>query len=357
MIYKDVVNYTETYLLSRISELYQLEGYEMKQIAPHEGGRNVVYTCEKEGSSAKIIRIAYLNDRNKEDILGEVEYVHYLYEGSGSVSNVISSRNGQLVEEIIHENHTFLICLFEKARGKKFVENNYQYREGVPLTEYYYNCGKVLGKLHQLSKSYTPNHQRYSFFDKFNAEYINKCIPDSLGLLKNKLIELINTTNELHKDSDSFGMVHFDYNDGNYMIDFDSGQITVYDFDNTCYCWYMFDLASAWTNGMGWIQFESDVNKRKKFMEDYFKIVLEGYRSETSIDESMLEKLPFFIRVNLMEGILDRVGDMQNSDEELVCDEDLSYLIKCMEDDIPYMGFFHEMYNCEEPFTYEERKI
>lgn len=43
------------------------------------------------------------------------------------------------------------------------VENNYQYREGVPITEYYYNCGKVLGKMHQLSKGYTPVHSRYDF--------------------------------------------------------------------------------------------------------------------------------------------------------------------------------------------------
>ena len=43
--------------------------------------------------------------------------------------------------------------------------------------------------------------------------------------------------------------------------------------------------------------------------------------------------------------------------EEPEYDEELSYLIKCMEEDIPYMGFFHEIYSCEEPFEYEERDI
>ncbi|WP_256217473.1 phosphotransferase [Paenibacillus sp. OV219] len=93
----------------------------------------------------------------------------------------------------------------------------------------------------------------------------------------------------------SFGVVHFDYNDGNYSIDFDTGQITVYDFDNCCYCWYMFDLASLWTLGMGWIQFEPDAGKRKRFMDDYFETALAGYKSETEIDNSMLEMLPIFI--------------------------------------------------------------
>jgi Ser/Thr protein kinase RdoA (MazF antagonist) len=150
---------------------------------------------------------------------------------------------------------------------------------------------------------------------------------------------------------------YFDYNDGNYSIDFDTGQITVYDFDNSCFGWYMFDLASIWGNGVGWIQFEPDADKRKKLMEDYFETVLAGYRSETEIENSMLDKLPLLIQANLMEGIIDAFEIMRNNGEEPECDEELSYRIKCLEDDIPYMGFFHEIYSCEEPFEYEERNI
>jgi Ser/Thr protein kinase RdoA (MazF antagonist) len=357
MTYNEVVKIGDTYLLPLVSELYGLEGYETKPVKAHTGGRNVVYTCEKEGTDAKILRIAFLNDRSREDFLGEVEYIRYLFEHGGSVSDVVSSRKGNLLEEITHNNHTFFICLFEKARGKMLVENNYRYREGAPITEYYYNCGKVLGKLHELSKGYIPVHRRYSFFDKYNAEYIDKLIPGSLSLLKEKLIELLKTLGGLDTRCKSFGMIHFDYNDGNYSIDFGTGQITVYDFDNSCYCWYMFDLAGLWTHGVGWIQFEQDAGKRKKFMDDYFETVLAGYRSETGIENSMLDKLPLFIQVTLMEGIVDAFEVMRNNGDEPECDEELSYCIKCLEDDIPYMGFFHEIYSCEEPFEYEKRNI
>ncbi|CAH1059635.1 phosphotransferase enzyme family protein [Paenibacillus pseudetheri] len=357
IIYNEVVKISDAYLLPLVSELYGLKGYEFQQIPPHEGGRNLVYACEKEGAGAKILRITFLPDRSRKDFLGEMEYVRYLFEHGGSVSNVISSRQGNLVEEIKHSNHTFFICLFEKAKGKLLVENHYKYREGAPLSEYFYNCGNVLGKLNRISKSYTPVHRRHSFFDKFNADYIDKLIPDSLSLLKEKLVELLKTLEGLDRDRESFGMVHFDYSDGNYSIDFDTGQITVYDFDNSCYCWYMFDLASLWTNGVGWIQFEPDVVKRKKFMDDYFETVLAGYRSESRIENWMLDKLPLFIQVNLMEGIVDAFEVMRNNGEEPECDEELSYRIKCLEDDIPYMGFFHEIYSCEEPFECEERDI
>lgn len=356
MTFNEVIKYTEN-LLPLVTKLYELEDYDIKLINPHEGGRNVVYNCEKEGTGAKIIRISFLNDRTLEDMMGEVEYIRYLFRHGGSVSNVISSRNGKLVEEISYEEHTFFISLFEKAKGKMLVENNYKYREGVPINEYYYNCGKILGKLHQLSKSYTPVHRRYGFFDKYNSEYINIIIPDSLSLLKEKLVELLITLEEVDRNNESYGMVHFDYNDGNYMIDFDTGNITVYDFDNSCICWYMFDLASIWSNGLGWIQFEPDILKRKKFMEDYFNIALEGYKSETKLDNSMLDKLPLFIQVNLMENIVDSFEVMRNNGEELEIDEELSYLIKCVEEDIPYKGFFHDIYTCEKPFEYEERNI
>ncbi|ARC86996.1 aminoglycoside phosphotransferase [Clostridium argentinense] len=334
-----------------------MEGYKISPIKAHAGGRNVVYNCEKDGAGAKILRIAFLNDRSQEDFLSEVEYIRYLFQHGGSVSDVVGSRNGKLLEEITHNNHTFSVCLFEKAKGKMLVENNYRYREGAPITEYYYNCGKVLGKLHQLSKEYTPVHRRYSFFNKYNAEYIDKLIPDSLSLLKEKLVQLLKTLEGLDRNRESFGMVHFDYSDGNYSIDFDTGQITVYDFDNSCYCWYMFDLANLWTHGVGWIQFEQNAGKRKKFMDDYFETALAGYRSETRIENSMLDKLPLFIQVVLMENIVDAFEVMRNNGDELECDEELSYRIKCLEDDIPYIGFFHEIYSYEEPFEYEKRNI
>lgn len=355
LTYNEVVSISETYLLAVVSELFGLEGYEIQRIPAHDGGRNVVYTCEKEGAEAYILRISFLPDRSREDFLAEVEYIRYLFEHGGSVPDVISSRKGNLLEEFTHNDHTFFVSLFEKARGKKLVENNYRYREGVPITEYYYNCGKALGKLHQISKGYTPIHRRYSFFDKYNAGYIDKLIPDSLSPLKKKLADLLNTLEELDRNRETYGMIHFDYNDGNYSIDFDTGKLTVYDFDNSCFGWYMYDLADLWRSGVGWTRFEPDAGKRKTFMDDYFETVLAGYRSETNLEDSMLDQLPLFIQICVMENIVASFEDMQNSGEEPECDEELSYLIKCMEDDIPYYGFFHEIYSCEEPFEYEER--
>ncbi|MEK4274274.1 phosphotransferase enzyme family protein [Paenibacillus sp. FSL R7-0026] len=353
--FNEAVNISNTHVLTQVPELFHLEGYDIQLIPPHEGGRNVVYTCEQEGRESLILRVSFLPDRKREDYIAELEYVRYLFEHGASVSNVVSSKKGHLLEEITYDEHTFFVCMFVKAKGKLLVENHYQYREGVPLSEYHYNSGKVLGRMHQLSKGYTPVHRRHHLIDNYSGENIDNLVPESFPLLKEKMVELLNTLQGLDTNQETFGMIHFDYNDGNYSIDFDTGQITVYDFDNSCFGWYMVDLADLWTHGVGWIQFEPDADKRKQFMDDYFQTALAGYTSETKIEDSMLEKLPLFIQITLLENILGQFEEMQRAGEEPEADEALLYLIKCLEEDIPYKGFFHEMYTTEAPFEYEGR--
>ena len=362
VIPSEAARIADTHLLSRIAALYGLEGYHITPVKAHEGGRNLAYSCEKEAAGGRvaggrIVRISFLGDRSRDHLLGEVEYIRYLSEHGASVADVVHSREGHLLEEISYNGHTFYVCVFVKAGGKLLVENHYRYRQGVPLTEYFYNCGQVLGKMHQLSKEYVPVHRRYHFLEKYNPQYIDDLIPPSLPLLKGRLVELLETLEGVEQTRDTYGMVHLDYSDGNYMIDFDTGQITVFDFDDSCFCWYMYDLANVWTHGVGWVQFEPDPRKRERFMHDYFEAVLTGYRTETEIDDAMLDMLPLFIRATVMENILSAFEGMRNNGEAPACDEELAYLIRCMEDDVPHKGFFREMYSAEAPFQCEEREI
>lgn len=355
MIFNQVVRIAKEQLLLLVAKLYELDGYSFELIEPHVGGRNVIFVCNNAESTPKILRISYLDDRTREDILAEVEYVRFLYDNGASVSNVINSINGNLLEELSYNNQKFHICLFEKAEGKMLVENNYCYREGIPISEYFYNCGKVLGKMHSLSKKYVPIHRRKSFFDKFNMQYINSLIPNSLSSLKEKMEMLIKKLEEIDTTNDTYGMIHFDYSDGNYNIDFECGKITVYDFDNSCFGHYIYDLANIWVQGVGWIQFERDVDKRREFMDTYFSTVIQGYKSEVTIDESMLELLQLFIQATIMETIVDKFEIAKNNGEEVeLDDEEFIYLVKCIVYDIPYIGFFDDIYSCDTPFECEK---
>lgn len=347
------IRIAEAHLLPIIRERYGLKSTEFRVIEGHEGGRNLFFLCENEEAGDKVIRIAFLPDRTAQDFLSELEFVRYLANQGAGVADVIDSRQGRLLEEISHDGQRFFVSVFEKAKGDQLADHGYRYREGVPLTEYFYTIGKTLGKIHSLAKQYDPVHRRYNFFDKYTPEFIQRIIPDSLPKLKGKLLELLQTLAGMEQTPETFGLVHFDYSDGNYMIDYATGDLTVFDFDNACTCWYLVDLANVWVHGVGWIQFEADAEKRRHFMDEYFATVLEGYRSETDISEEMLEHLPLFIQVTVMESVIDAFEVMQHNGEPPECDESLAYLIKCVEDNIPYMGFFDEIYHCDEPFEFE----
>lgn len=328
-------------ILEYVKNVFELEGYECSPVNEHEGGRNLVYVCSKEGEKKYVLRISGLGDRAEEEYLAETEFVHYLAENGAPVADVISSVQGKLVECTEWEGVKNYISLFTYAKGMLICDNGYRYREGAPLEEYFYNTGKALGAIHRLSKSYTPTHRRAEYFDKYNMEYINELIPDAYGKLKAAIAKRLEAFKELPMDAESYGVVHFDFSDGNYHIDMSNGDITAFDFDNCMNCWYMFDLANLWTHGVGWCQFEQDPVKRMAYMKDYFEKILEGYRSETDIAEALLEKLPLFIDMVLIENIVDECECALREGEE-VDYEDIEDAAECLIENILYAGVGEE---------------
>lgn len=220
-------------------------------------------------------------------------------------------------------------------------DNGYQYREGAPISEYYFNTGKTLGKIHRLSKKYNPVNKRQDYFEKYNMEYIHALISDEYSELKHAIAQRLKLFKELSKTSEEYGLVHFDFSDGNYHIDMENGNITVFDFDNCMYCWYMFDLANLWTHGVGWCQFEENSEKRRAFMKEYFDVILAGYRTETDLSETLLEKLPLFIDMVLVENIVDEFECCQRDDRQIDY-EDIEDAAESLIHNIPWAGFFEK---------------
>lgn len=219
-------------------------------------------------------------------------------------------------------------------------DNGYKYRENAPLSEYFYNIGKALGMIHRLSKMYVPVHQRSSYFEKYNMDYINKLMwEDKYSKLRCAISEHLDSFCGLPEDGEAYGLVHFDFSDGNYHVDMETGAITVFDFDNCMYAWYMFDLANLWTHGWGWCMFESNIERRKEIMTDYFDTILKGYRSETSVSEELLQMLPLFINMVLIENIVDEFECCKRDYVE-VDYEDIEDAAECLINGIPYAGFF-----------------
>lgn len=324
--------------LEKAIELYGLKEYVFEEAPGHEGGRNRVFIGRSEGKPDRVLRLSPPGDRKKEDYLAEAEFVRYLAQNGAPVADVIASVSGNLVESFVMDEKELFATLFAYAEGILISDNGYRYREGAPLEEYFHETGRVLGVLHRLAKGYVPVHRRAAFFEKYNVGYLNALIPDDYAELKAAIFKRLDAFHALATDRECFGLVHFDFSDGNYHINYDTGAITVFDFDNCMYCWYLFDLANLWIHGIGWYRSEKDAEKRMASMTRYFETILEGYRSETVISDEQLKQLPLFIDMVLIENIVDEFECCAREGEALDY-EDIEDAAGCLIESIPYAGY------------------
>ena len=324
-------------IIEQAKNLYSLENCSFIPVSGHEGGRNQIVIVNRNEDKEYVLRISALGDRSENEFLGETEFVRYLAENGAPVTDVIPSVKGKLVECVEADGKSVYISLFVYAKGMLLADNGYRYREGAPLSEYFYNTGKALGAIHRLSKTYTPVHPRPDYFDKYNMTYIDSLILDEYGELKSAIAKRLDEFHKLPMDKSCYGLVHFDYSDGNYHIDMDTGVITVFDFDNCMNCWYMFDLANLWLHNEGWTRQENDTDKRFELMQQCFDLQLQGYKTETDISNELLEKLPLFIDMVLIENIVDEFECAIREGEELDY-EDIEDAAECLINDINYAG-------------------
>ncbi|MBP5745339.1 MAG: phosphotransferase [Lachnospiraceae bacterium] len=325
-------------ILEQTKYLFALKDCTLTPVSGHEGGRNRIFIVCRDEVKRHILRISDTGDRSENDYLAETEYVRYLAENGAPVADVIPSVHGNLVECIEVDKKTVYVSLFDYAKGMLLAENGYSYKKGAPLSEYFYNTGKTLGAIHRLSKTYMPVHSRLDYFDKYDMEYLDRLILDEYSELKTAISRRLDEFHDLPKDKDCYGLVHFDYSDGNYHIDMDTGAITVFDFDNCLNCWYMFDLANLWIHNEGWTRQETNHVKRSALMQQCFDLQLQGYETETDIPKELLKKLPLFIDMVLIENIVDEFECCKREGQELDY-EDIEDAARCLIESIPYAGF------------------
>ena len=325
-------------ILEEAKRLFALENHTFTPASGHAGGRNRVVTVSRNGEKRYVLRISALGDRSENDYLAETEFVRFLAENGAPVADVIPSVHGKPVERLTVNGKAVYVSLFAWAKGMLLAENGYRYREGAPLCEYFYNTGKALGTIHRLAKVYAPVHRRPDYFDKYNMTYLDRLIPDEYGGLKTAIAKRLDAFLALPKDKSCYGLVHFDFSDGNYHIDMDTGAITVFDFDNCMNCWYMFDLANLWIHNEGWTRRETDPGRRLAMMRQCFDLQLQGYKTETDLTEEMSEKLPLFIDMVLIENIVDELECCAREGGKPDW-EDIEDAAECLINDIPYAGF------------------
>ena len=343
-----IVEVCERDVLDTAVRLFGASKDQLSKFDDYEGCANLVYQFKRD-DQPRILRISYRSDRPIALIQAELHFVNYLADNGMRVARPMPSEAGNLVEVIPAAGIPFIAVAFAKGRGMRVPDNGYRYREGIPIKEYFQNWGRTLGQMHRLTKTYQPPSASIRRPEWFAWEYYSGFpYGERLPAIQKKYDELIAELHALPKDVDSYGLIHNDFNDGNFTVDYDNGDMTVFDFDDSCYFWFMYDIACAWEGGIGRAMFRP-LAERKGFMDRYMEQVLSGYNRENTLSDEWLARLPLFLRLVQMQELMHFAQYLDDPDEETQAG--LRYKIHCIENDIPYLGFFDDVFSPERPFA------
>ena len=275
-----------------------------------DGFESFIYNVHKEGREF-ILRIGHNSRRTADLVQGESEFINHLAKGSLSVPKVIPSLFGNLVETIPAEDGSqFLTTLFTKAKGKPPSRDTW----AAPLFEL---MGCFMGKLHHLSKSFQPSQPRFSRYDierDFAEMYAigKRNLPKEDEPILQAYLDTIQVIRQLPKGRENYGLCHVDFHSGNFFVSED-GDITLFDFDDCQYAWFIYDIAMALFYAIPHnCRTPKDLRMAETFLSHFWK----GYLRENILEPNWLEAIPHFLRLREIDlyMVIHRSMDLENLD-------------------------------------------
>ncbi len=293
------------------------------------------------GGTPRILKIApgYWNTIRQvtgstvEQILAEVDFVHYLASRGLRVALPVASQNGDWVEVIpLDEQTCFLAYCFEKAPGLMFPDDSEVYFPDAVIEEW----GRTCGQLHRLSAQFQPNpaHRRLPWCANDLLEF-DGLIPSDQTLIYQRRDEIVQAMQSLPQDSESFGLVHGDFHHGNFFVDGET--ITLFDFDAAETFWYIGEICVALHNCLPLPR--SQTAKRRDYALHYLSHFLHGYRKEKPCSTFWVEQIPLFLQhcELLTYAYFYKYWDLSNLSERRT--QVLSDLRRRLEQNIPVVAF------------------
>ncbi|MEM1152854.1 MAG: phosphotransferase [Pseudomonadota bacterium] len=263
--------------LDRAAEFCGTSSRNLKQL---EANENAVFEFHA-GSQTKILRLTHSSHRDLRAVLAELDWILYLDRNEIPCARPLESRNGSLSERIELEDGYLTACIFEKAPGIKLKVWN----EKLLIA-----LGKLVGRIHFATKGYAPSEgmpKRHLWLEEslFRAGQI---IPSQDSIL-HKCQQMSYSLHRLSTNSENFGLIHADIHEGNFHVQ--GSKITLFDFDDCHYSWFVNDIAI--------LLYESTVKhqiEKSDFstMIDCFTL---GYSQHNCLPSDWREQLELFLKL------------------------------------------------------------
>lgn len=277
--------------------ILDLYSRDIAEASVHFSSRNYAF-CFSQGCFPAAIRVGIGGQKTRASVMSELMFVDYIKMDVPTVSEPVPSKNNNVVEEVDIDGEHYCITLFRKANGDVLPE---QYWNNT----YFENVGRILGKIHKAS------HEAGQLGFKFKRPIWDEVLPEDFYAFEKDIgkeaceacIEIVKKIKAMTPSQESFGMIHGDYGTSNIFSEWDN--VWVFDFDDCCYGYYMYDIASA-ICGLNSSNYVSRFT-RKQDMTDKDGLLAHfrnGYEQEHTLPDEQWALINDFAALRLTEALI-----------------------------------------------------
>lgn len=226
----------------------------------------------KDQSQIYYLRLIPIDEFKEEKVKQEISFTEYLIKSMFQTPKIIYTSN----HEAFVNNRKYIAVIFEQALGKP-VEDCLLNKKLIAM------IGENLGKLHKLSSEYKSTYKTYRYVDELSqSRLMEKSVQDEISFLIEALSKL----------SLKQGLIHGDYESDNMFYDDHLEHITVIDFNDSYYGYYMQDIVTFFEDLKDTFSLENDALKAYQF------VFLEAYHKHMPADVFNKNVYALFVRLN-----------------------------------------------------------
>lgn len=246
---------------------------------------NFVYRFKKSNDNF-ILRITPSTRRTTKQIEGELDWLEYLARKKVNVCFPISLEDQHIISKIECGELYFSYVVFKKCEGIHWKINDWN-------PKLFFLWGKTMGQIHRISKGYSttntsierPNWQEEA--QKNTEKFLSPQDIIILKIFRDTMKQILS----FPRNKDNYGLLHGDFHAGNFFLH--NGEIIVFDFDNSIYSWFIFDIAVVLFE----IQYMNGKNNVNFLIKKFMECFCAGYMDENNLESNWKEKLPLFLKL------------------------------------------------------------
>jgi len=241
----------------------------------------------KDGEEVLLLRYSPRDERTYDFVQAELDYIESLASSGVWVAELKLNRDGNKLLELEVNNKSYLASVFKRVKGQRL--------DRIPITnDMAYEIGRTLAGIHCIQVLDMEKGQLYDRPNHLNKlEWVEKMLIEFADqTLKEDLLTAVKSISEelesLPQNPNTYGLVQYDFELDNLFYDEEFMRVSVIDFDDSHYHWYVMDIINFIDN----IQDELGDVMAKRVETEFLK----GYRSSKAIPDMLIKNQALFRR-------------------------------------------------------------